>query len=105
MPQAVQEREESGQRAAEALAPSRAVRRPKADIYESGDSLVVLVEMPGVDESSVGVEIEKNWITIYGKAERGLPEGYRLVSFKVMRPACRSVWATPTAFESNRRRH
>jgi len=37
---------------------------PATDIYEDKDSLVVLVDMPGVDEKSVEIHVEHNILTI-----------------------------------------
>ena len=42
---------------------------PPADIYERVDSLVAVVDMPGVDEKSVEIEVERNLLTISGRVE------------------------------------
>lgn len=42
---------------------------PRVDIYESKDSLSLLADMPGVDEKTVDVELEKNILTITGRVE------------------------------------
>jgi HSP20 family protein len=39
---------------------------PRVDIYETKDALVLIADMPGVDEKSVDVELEKNILTITG---------------------------------------
>lgn len=52
---------------------------PRADIYESGDQLVVLADMPGVRQESIDITIEQNILTIYGKVEEPQLEGYNLV--------------------------
>jgi HSP20 family molecular chaperone IbpA len=51
---------------------------PRADIYESGDTITVLVDMPGVDESTVDIILEKNVLTINGYVEPMKPEGHSL---------------------------
>ena len=51
---------------------------PRADIFETAESIVVVADMPGVDESSVDITLEKNILTIEGRVEPGHPEGYRL---------------------------
>ena len=51
---------------------------PRADIYETDDELVVLADMPGVDENSVEITLEKNVLTIYGNVELIQPENYSL---------------------------
>jgi len=78
---AVKEREKVGEQAVKPQEPGRRARvvRPRVDIYETKDAHVVLVEMPGVDENSVDVKIEKDWIGVHGKPDRTLPEGYRSI--------------------------
>lgn len=39
---------------------------PKTDIYESGEAIVLLADMPGVDEKTVDIILEKNTLTITG---------------------------------------
>jgi HSP20 family protein len=57
---------------------SRRTYRPLVDIIERKDDIVLLADMPGVDERSVEVTLEKNVLTIYGAVEPVAPEGYRL---------------------------
>lgn len=45
---------------------NRKVYVPKADIIETGESMVLYADMPGADEKSVEVTIEKNVLTIAG---------------------------------------
>ena len=55
---------------------------PTADILETKDDIVIKVELPGIDEKNVGVEIESGVLTIKGerKAEMETEEkGYRRV--------------------------
>jgi len=49
---------------------------PAVDIYETSDAIVLLADMPGVNENSVDVTFEKNVLTIYGRVEPHVPEGY-----------------------------
>jgi HSP20 family protein len=51
---------------------------PRADIYETNDSITVVADMPGVDENSVDITLEQNVLTINGYAAPAEPEGYRL---------------------------
>jgi HSP20 family molecular chaperone IbpA len=44
---------------------------PRVDIYENKDSLYLLADMPGVDEKSVDIELEKNILKITGRVENG----------------------------------
>lgn len=57
---------------------SRKVYTPRVDIYETDDGLVLLVDMPGADDKSIDVTIDKNILTIYGRVEPEQLEGYSL---------------------------
>jgi len=39
---------------------------PRVDIYETKEALFLIADMPGTDEKSVDVELEKNVLTITG---------------------------------------
>jgi len=45
---------------------NRKVYVPKVDIIETGDAMVIYADMPGVDDKSVEVTLEKNVLTITG---------------------------------------
>lgn len=45
---------------------TRRVFIPKVDIYEEGDTVYLLADMPGVNEESVDITLEKNILTITG---------------------------------------
>jgi HSP20 family protein len=51
---------------------------PRADIYETDDEIVVVADMPGVDENTVDIALENNVLTINGYVEMEQPEGYSL---------------------------
>lgn len=51
---------------------------PKVDIYSEDDGVVILVEMPGVDENDVDISLEKKILTINGYVSLDEPEGYNL---------------------------
>lgn len=51
---------------------------PNADIYETDDHIVLVVDMPGVDENSIDINLERNVLTITGNVEPMVPEGYSL---------------------------
>ena len=61
--------------------PTRAVRlyTPNVDIIERKDGIELIADMPGVDESSIDITLEKHILSIYGKVEPENPEGYRPV--------------------------
>ena len=52
---------------------------PRVDIYETKDALFLIADMPGVDEKTVDVELEKNILTINGRVENGRVKDYSLV--------------------------
>lgn len=59
-------------------ASSRRVYVPRVDIREAGDQVVLTADMPGVDENSVDITLEKNVLTIEGRVEMERPNGYEL---------------------------
>lgn len=56
----------------------RPVFAPRTDIYETEDAVVLVADMPGVDEKSLDVTLERSTLTITGRTQDGVPEGYRL---------------------------
>ncbi|UCD35027.1 MAG: Hsp20/alpha crystallin family protein [Nitrospiraceae bacterium] len=52
---------------------------PAVDIIEKNNDLVLLADMPGVDEKSLDIILEKNLLTIYGRVEPEVPANHRLV--------------------------
>ena len=52
---------------------------PRSDVYETDEAIVVVAEMPGVDEKSVDITLEKNVLTIVGRVSEVGPDGCRLV--------------------------
>jgi HSP20 family protein len=55
---------------------------PRADIYEKEDGILVLADMPGVDENSVDIILEKGVLTIDGQAAQEWPDGYTLAHYE-----------------------
>ena len=49
---------------------------PRADIFETDNEVTVIADMPGVDENSVDITLEKNTLTIRGFVEPEIHEGY-----------------------------
>ncbi len=50
---------------------------PYVDIVERKDEIIIIADMPGVDENSVDITLEKNVLTIYGRASFEFPEDGR----------------------------
>lgn len=57
---------------------SRAVFRPAVDIVETEDAVTVLADVPGVDEQTADVSLEKHLLTIKGTVEPVEVEGETL---------------------------
>lgn len=45
---------------------SQVAFNPRSDIYETGENIILLADMPGVREDSVEITLEKNVLTING---------------------------------------
>ena len=52
---------------------------PRVDIYETKEAIFLVADMPGVDEKTVDVELEKNVLTISGRVENGKVKDHNLV--------------------------
>lgn len=74
--QDMQKQEEKGER----IERARAVKifHPDVDIMERKDDIVVIADMPGVDESSVDITLENNVLNIYGKVDWNAPDNLKL---------------------------
>lgn len=51
---------------------------PDVDLYLDNNSYVLEFALPGVDEKSIDVSVEKNILTVKGVTQSSLPEGYEL---------------------------
>jgi len=52
---------------------------PKTDIYENEDEIIILADMPGVNEGSLDITLEKNILTIQAFVDESYPEGFERV--------------------------
>jgi len=57
----------------------RRILKPRIDLYEADEVIVLVVDLPGVKEQDIDVTLEKDHLTIYGAVEDRAPEGYRRV--------------------------
>ena len=53
---------------------NRRVYTPKVDIVETHDAIELIADMPGVDEQSVSIMLERGVLTVYGKVDWKEPE-------------------------------
>ncbi|HYF48184.1 MAG TPA: Hsp20/alpha crystallin family protein [Planctomycetota bacterium] len=61
--------------------PQQAPRRmfmPRADVYETPDAIVVVADLPGVDENHIDITLENDVLTIHGRVEPLAPAGHKL---------------------------
>ena len=49
---------------------------PKADIYETEKEIIVLTDVPGANEKTVDVTLEKNVLSINAYIEPAIPSGF-----------------------------
>ncbi len=56
----------------------RRVYIPRTDIFETENEIVVLADIPGCDEKSIDITLEKNILKIDGYVDFTPPEGYAL---------------------------
>ena len=70
--QVQKKREQEGKE--EGTMPARAFA-PTADIYEDGDSLRVILEMPGVEKSNVSVRVEEGLLQVEGRLDLNKYQG------------------------------
>jgi len=57
---------------------NRRVFIPPVEILETEEAMIVVADVPGVDENSVEIAIEKNVLSLKGKVKFAVPEGYTL---------------------------
>lgn len=62
---------------AESTRPRR-VFVPRTDIIEKSDSIILVADMPGIDERNVDITLEKGILTIYGTVDAAYHEDYRI---------------------------
>jgi len=58
-------------------AAAKKVFTPRADVYETKDTVELFADMPGVDEKSLDITLEKSVLTIRGHVDTSTPAGYK----------------------------
>ena len=61
------------------LAQDRPVFVPPTDIYEREDAVLVICDMPGVDDQHVDIMLEDDVLTLTGSQQVQEPEGHELL--------------------------
>ena len=59
-------------------AQDRRIFIPRADIYEAGDQIVVVVDLPGAREDQIDITLEKNVLTLHAAVDPQPMVGYSL---------------------------
>jgi len=57
---------------------SRRTFVPRADIYETDKEIVVLADIPGANEKTVDITLEKNVLSINAYIEPSIPSGFEV---------------------------
>ena len=52
---------------------------PRVDICQGENEVVVVADMPGIDDQAVDVDLERDILTVRGKCTQQVPDGYNLV--------------------------
>lgn len=52
---------------------------PPADVFETKDALIMLIDMPGADPSSLDVTLDRRMLTVSARFTPSAPQGYTLV--------------------------
>lgn len=68
------DRTDRGRPARPAARPVRNVWTPAVDIFETGEALVLEVDVPGLDQKEVHLEIDGGVLTLKGERREGLEE-------------------------------
>ena len=67
----------------QAVEPKRLAQKPifvpRTDIVETSESIILYADMPGVDEESVELTLNKELLTIEGRVAGSQRDGYRLM--------------------------
>ncbi|RME08129.1 MAG: Hsp20/alpha crystallin family protein [Anaerolineae bacterium] len=51
---------------------------PRADVFETDEDIVVLMDIPGAEQDQINVSLEKNILTVSAFCNPAGPEGYSL---------------------------
>jgi HSP20 family molecular chaperone IbpA len=62
-----------------AAAGERVLFTPPIDIYETGDGLVLIADLPGVSVKTLELQVQNNKLTLLGRVASRVPSGARLV--------------------------
>ena len=75
---------------------------PRVDVFESRDDVILVADLPGVEEKDIDVTVEKNTLTIVARCEQTAPEGYQRVYGSDAPREYRRVFALADAVDKDR---
>jgi HSP20 family molecular chaperone IbpA len=52
---------------------------PRTDIYETKDEIMLIADVPGADDKSLDISLEKNILTINAYIDEMIPEGFKRI--------------------------
>lgn len=78
MKQDMQQTERVGQRG-NGNANNEAFVTPRSSVYDTADSVLVELEMPGVGRDNIDITVDKDELTVTGHRARSADEGYETV--------------------------
>lgn len=58
---------------------NRPIFIPQVDIVENKDSILLIADMPGVDEQGIDINLERDVLTINGTVETPFRKDYRVI--------------------------
>jgi HSP20 family molecular chaperone IbpA len=74
----IEKKEEQLALDSEARRPHR-ILKPRIDLFEAEDVILLVADLPGVNEEDVEIVLERDRLTISGPMAGRAPEGYRVV--------------------------
>jgi HSP20 family molecular chaperone IbpA len=57
---------------------------PAVDIYEKGEDLIVVADLPGVSKENLTVEVDNNVLTIHGRIKADVPSEPTVNEFELL---------------------
>ncbi len=76
--------------------------RPATDIFEKGDVVTVVIDMPGVTPDSVDVSVEHRSLTVRGTIDAPAPEGYRRIYAEYAPGRFERVFSLPDTIDAGK---
>lgn len=84
------------------VSPLSAATWPRVDIFDAGAELIVVADIPGVDEKNLELSLHDGVLTLSGERTSNVPEGY--VAHRVERrtPRFKRSFTLPVAVDPKR---